>query len=93
MAEVQAILVFTPSTLEPGGPTLTVGRTRAVGVLRAVRDTLLAEAAQEARMWRDLDPTLGAMREAESERLVKLLALVLPDEALQPDLRVVREQG
>lgn len=89
MAEVEVVLSFTPSTLEPGGPTLTLGRTHAPETLRAVRDQLLAEAAGEAAMWQDVDPLLGAIRVAEAEKLAKLLALVLPDEALRPDLRLV----
>ena len=91
MADVEAVLVFTPSTLEPGGPTVTIGRTHAPEALRAVRDTLLAEAASETALWQDVDPVLGAMRAAEAEKVTKLLALLLPDEALRPDLRLVAD--
>ena len=89
MAEVEVVLMFTPNTLEPGGPTVTLGRTHAPEALRAVRDTLLAEAATEVAMWQDVDPVFGAMRAAEAEKVAKLMALVLPDEALRPDIRLV----
>lgn len=93
MAEVEAVLTFTPNTLEPGGPTVTLGRTHAPALLRALRDALIAEAAEEAAMWETVDPVLGAMRAAEAEKVAKLLRLALPDEALTPDLRLVPDES
>lgn len=89
MAEVTVVLTYTPSALEPGGPTITIGRTHAPVVIRVVREQLLAEAAAEASLWQDVDPVLGAARLAEAQKVAKLLALVVPEEVLRPDLRLL----
>ena len=65
MAEVAVVMTFTPNTLEIGGPTVTVGRTCAPAILRAVRDAILGEAMVEAAYWREVDPVLGMLREAD----------------------------
>ena len=89
MADIEVVLLFTPDTLESSGQWVTLGRTRSAVALRVVRDALLAEAAEGAARWRDVDPALGALRQLEAERVTKLLALLLPDEELEPQLDVV----
>ena len=81
MALIDAVLSYTPMG---GGGTVPLGKTDDPRVLRAVRDRLLEEAADEARMWRDLDPGTWAIRAGELERLSVTLGFLLPDEDLGP---------
>src|SRR5258708_8616401 len=81
---VEVTLTYVPDTLEPGGCAVTIGRTRAPALLRAMRDQLLAEAAEEVAMWEQVDPVIGGGRRFEAERLARMLALVLPYPGLHP---------
>ena len=85
MADLEAVLVYRPQ----GRAHVTLGTTRDVRALRAVRDALVRAARQEARVWEDVDEGVFADRAAEFERLCKLLAWFLPEEGLKPDLRTV----
>lgn len=89
MSEVTVVLQFSPSVLADGAGTVVLGKTDAPAALRVVRDHILAAAVADAMQWRTLDPVLGELRTAEAERLAKVLAYVLPDEDLAPNLSLV----
>lgn len=88
MALVEAVLTYRPHGLGSETP-VPIGVTADPDVLRRLRDRLLDNALAEARMWRDVDPGVAAMKTAEAERLAQVLAVLLPDEELRPDLRLV----
>jgi len=83
----------TLSSLESNAPALTIGRTRAPVILRAVGDQLLLEEAEEAAMWQGIDPVIGAVRAAEAEKVARLIALVMPADALRGDFRLKEERS
>jgi hypothetical protein len=88
MAIVEAMLTYRPHGIGAEA-TVPIGSTADVRVLRAVRDALVERAREEALLWRDVDPGLFAVRSAEFERLCRVLSIILPDEELKPDLRLV----
>src|SRR5437016_2259344 len=88
MALVEAVLTYRAHALGSEGP-VPIGATADPRVLRVLRDSLLEAALEEARMWRGVDPGVSAMKAAEAKRLPHVLAVLLPDEDLRPDLRVV----
>ena len=91
MALIEAVLTYRPHTLGDG-VSVPIGKTADLRVLRAIRDRLLEEATQEARMWRDIDPGVAAMRTGELDRLATTLAFLLPDEDPKPNLHPVGEK-
>lgn len=90
MAIIEAQLVYRPHGIGSEG-VVPLGSTCDAKVLRAMRDALLEQARQVALVWRGIDPGVLAMKQAEYERLAQVLAVLLPDEDLRADLRVVRE--
>jgi len=89
MALIEAVLTYRPHGL--GGETpVPLGTTADPRALRALRDALVEQAREEARRWRDIDPGIFAVKAAEFERLCKVLAWLLPEEALRPELHVVK---
>ena len=88
MALIEAVLTYKPSGIRGEGR-VTLGQTDDPHVLRILRDRLLREAAEEAQLWRDIDPGVSAVREGELERLRTLLAVLLPDEDPSPNLRPI----
>ncbi len=90
MTLVEAVLTYRPHGMGGGGPAaVPIGKTSDPGVLRTLRDRLLAQATEEAEVWRGVDPGVAAMQIAEAQRLAKILAFLLPEENLKPDLRLV----
>jgi hypothetical protein len=89
MPHVDAILTYSRDSMGRESASVPIGRTSDPGVLKILRDRLIAEAEGEARMWRGVDATLGEMAATEVERLERIFELLLPDEAPQPDLRLV----
>ena len=88
MGMLEAILVYRPVGI---GSTdaVPIGATRDCRVLRSLRDRLLEDAWAEAQRWEAIDAGVYAMRLAEAERVGRVLRILLPDEELRPDLRVV----
>jgi hypothetical protein len=93
MSLVEAVLTYRPHAVSGDGAVpVPIGRTSDPQVLRALRDRLLDQANSEADAWRGVDPGVAAMQVAEAQRLSHILAFLLPDEDLKPDLRLV-ERG
>jgi len=91
MHMIEAVLTYRPcgtGTREP----VTIVRTADPRVLRTLRDRLLEEANQEAETWREVDPGVAYLEQTEAQRLAKILEHFLPDEELEPDLRLVSPQ-
>lgn len=88
MALVEAVLTYRPHGLGSETP-VPIGATADPDVLRRLRDRLLDNALAEARMWRGIDPGVAAMKSADAERLARILGILLPDEDLRPELRLV----
>lgn len=86
MAPIEAVISYTPAG---GGGTVPLGKTDDPRVLRVLRDRLLEEAADETRMWRDVDPGTWAVRAGELERLITIFSVLLPDEDLSPRLHPI----
>jgi hypothetical protein len=77
----EAVLVLRRD--EMVGPTgseeaVSVGRTSSPTVVRALVGELMDMADREAAMWSAVDDTLGAIAEAECERLEKILEAITP---------------
>jgi hypothetical protein len=90
MTLVEAVLTYRPHGVGGGGATpISIGKTSDPGILRTLRDRLLAQADEEAEVWRVVDPGVAAMQTAEAQRLAQILGFLLPDEELKPDLRLV----
>ena len=89
MALVEAVLTYRPHGIGSSGA-VPLGTTADPKVLRALRDSVLEQAQREALMWRAVDPGLYAMKAAEFERLSRVFNLILPEEDLRPELRLVR---
>jgi len=85
---VQAVLAFRSTGLVADG-SIAIGVTEDLRVLRTVRNAILTEARDEALRWHDLDPGVYAMKAADYGRVCRVIAVLLPDEDLQPDLHVV----
>lgn len=73
MALVEAVLVYRPHAGDP----IPLGKTDDPRVLAALRDCLLEEAAEEVRMWRNIDPGVAAIRTGEFKRLHTILEFFL----------------
>jgi len=92
MALVEAVLCYRPHGVSgDSAAPVPIGRTDDPGVLRALRDRLLAQASKQADAWRGVDPGVAAMQIAEAERLSRILTFLLPDEDSRPGLRLVEQ--
>jgi hypothetical protein len=89
MAEVQAVLLYSPGGMGPDGTVTTIGRTSAPEALRALRDQILAELEAQVAYWRVVEPALGELKAVEAERTARLMALVFDDEHPRSTLRLV----
>ena len=90
MALVEAVLTYRPHGVSGDSAVpVPIGRTDDPGVLRALRDRLLAQASEQAELWRGVDPGVAAMEVAEAERLSHILTFLLPEEDMKPGLRLV----
>jgi hypothetical protein len=58
---------------------VTLGRTRAQGVIDTLAAELLRAAEDEADMWHRVDDVLGRLAEVERDRLERVLAMLVPD--------------
>ena len=90
MALMEAILVYRPHGLG-SDESIPLGKTDDPRVLRELRDRLLVEARRRAHVWRNVDPGVFCIKNAEAERLSKILEFALPDEDLGPSLGLVEE--
>jgi hypothetical protein len=89
---VEAVLTYKPHGVSGEGTTpVPIGKTSDPGILRTLRDRLLAQADEEAQIWRDVDPGVAAMQAAEAQRLAQILDFLLPDEDLRLGLRLVEQ--
>jgi hypothetical protein len=91
MALVEAVLTYRPHGVSDGAAPVPIGKTSDPSILRALRDRLLAQASEEAELWRGVDPGVAAMQMAEAQRLARILSFLLPDEGAKPDLRLVEQ--
>ena len=89
MSRLEAVLAYSRDSMGRGSAAVPIGRTSDPGLLRALRDRLIAEAEGEARMWEGVDPVLGEIAATEAEQLERVLAFVLPDEPGRPGLKLV----
>lgn len=89
MALIQAVLMYRPTGYRDTEGLVPLGATDDVNVLRLLRDTLLANAFADAKMWTDVDAGLVLLKTLEAQRLEKVLAVLLPDAELRPGLRLV----
>jgi hypothetical protein len=88
MARVEAVLTYRPDGLGSDVPTA-IGATSDPSVLRLARDRVLQAAHKDAQMWLGVDSGVAALKVAEAERLTRVLAVLLPDEELRAELRLV----
>src|SRR3712207_6028225 len=79
MALVEVALRYRPNAV-CGEGSVVIGGTDDPRVLRAVRDRLLDEAGEEARMWEAVDPGVAAIRTGELQGRTSLSAFLSPDE-------------
>jgi len=92
MSLVEAVLTYRPHGVSgDAAAPVPIGRTSAPGILRAMRDRLLAQANEEAEVWRGVDPGVAAMQIAEAQRLARILSFLLPEGDLEPGLRLVEQ--
>jgi hypothetical protein len=88
VGDIEAVLTYRPVGIG-AEHSIPVGATTDPAVLRVLRDQLIAAAAAEAARWRTIDPGVAAMKTAEAERLIRVLAFLLPDDELRPALRLM----
>lgn len=88
MPLVEAVLMYRPEGYG-ADVQIPVARTGDPGVLRALRERVLAEMEESAASWGAVDEGIAAMEEAEAERVRKILLLLLPDTNARADLRLV----
>jgi hypothetical protein len=91
MPHLEAILTYSTDSMGRESAPVPIGRTSDPGLLRILRDRLIAEAKREAGMWRGVDAALAEMAATEAERLERVLAFVLPDEPARPGLKLVKD--
>jgi hypothetical protein len=91
MPHLEAILAYARDSMGRDSASVPLGRTSDPGLLRALRDRLIAEAKGEARMWQGVDPVLGEMAATEVERLDRIFELLLPGGEGSPGLRLVED--
>ena len=91
MAKVEALLMYQPGGLGLESGSIAIGKTSAPQVLRVLRDRLVEEAAREVEFWREVDPGLAGMKQAEAGRLSSVLEFLLSDVDLEVELRLVPE--
>lgn len=86
MPLIEALLIYRPLG---SGESVPLGRTADPRALRVVRAALLKAARGEAAFWRTLDPGVATLRQAEADRLGRVLDTLLPENASGPGLRLV----
>jgi hypothetical protein len=91
MPRLEAVLAYARDSMGRDSASVPIGRTSDPDLLRALRDRLLAEAEEEARMWQAVDPVLGEMAATEADRLERIFELLLPAEDPKPGLQLVPE--
>jgi hypothetical protein len=77
MPLTEAVLVYSPAGT-PNEGSISLGRTSDARVLDLLRECLMAEAKRQADLWRDVDPGLAEIKEAEFQRIERVLHLVVP---------------
>lgn len=75
MPTVAVALLYIPPG---GGGEFRIAMTTALEAVRVVGEVALAEAQQSVNFWHGLDPDLALMRQAEVDRLRRVLSLLLP---------------
>ncbi len=89
MALVEAVLTYRPYGLGSDVPSTPLGATADPSVLRLLRDRLLEAARADVKMWLGVDSGVAAVKTAEAERLERVLGVLLPDEELRAELKLV----
>ena len=92
MPHLEAILAYSRDSMGRESASVPIARTSDPGLLRTLRDRLIAEAEGEARMWQGVDPALGEMAATEVDRLKRVLQLLLPVDTGIPGLRLVEDE-
>ncbi|WP_026477569.1 hypothetical protein [Alkaliphilus transvaalensis] len=87
---VEAVLTYRPFGIDENAESIAIGKTAEVSVLRVLRDDLIKKAIDEAIFWEDIDAGIAAMRQAEAEKLIRIFQLILPDEELKGELKLVK---
>ncbi len=88
MPLVEAVLMYRPKGYG-ADVQIPVARTGDPGILRALRERVLAEMEETAASWDTVDEGIAAMEEAEADRVRKILFFLLPDTNARADLRLV----
>ena len=86
MPLIEAVLMYRP---QAGGEGVPLGRTGDARALRVLRVCLLKAARSEADFWTAVDPGVAALRQAEAERLTRVLDTLLPEPRPGAPLRVL----
>jgi hypothetical protein len=89
MSHLEVILAYSRDSMGRESAPVPIARTSDLGLLRTLRDRLIAEAEGEARMWQGVDAVLGEMAATEVDRLARIFEALLPDGDVQPDLHLV----
>ncbi len=92
MPRLEAVLAYSRDAMGRESACVAIGRTSDPGLLRALRDRLVAEAEGEARMWQGVDPVLGEMATTEVDRLERIFDVLLPDDSGASGLRLVEDE-
>ncbi len=92
MPQLVAVLAYLRDSMGRESASVPIGRTSDPGLLRTLRDRLIAEAEGEARMWQGVDPVLGEMAATEVERLERVLEQLMPADAGISGLRLVEDE-
>ena len=91
MPHLEVILAYSRDTMGRESVPVPIGRTSDPGLLRTLRERLIAEAEAEAQMWRGVDPVLGEVAATEVDRLERIFQILLPDTGTT-GLRLVEEE-
>ena len=92
MPRLEVILAYSRDSMGREAASVPIGRTSNPGLLKALRDRLIAEAEGEARMWQGVDPVLGEMAVTEVDRLERIFEVLLPDDPRTSGLRLVEDE-
>ncbi len=88
MPLVEAVLMYRPEGYG-ADVQIPVARTGDPGILRALRERVLAEMEEAAASWGAVDEGVAAMEEAEADRVRKILLFLLPETHARADLRLI----
>jgi predicted signal transduction protein with EAL and GGDEF domain len=83
LAIIEAVLIYNSPRVGEKAGQIVIGKTDSSNAVRVLKDCIIAEAVNEAKMWESIDKGVATMCHADVQRLLNVLSILIPNEDIK----------